>query len=127
MNEIEADVIFIKNIDNVVPDRLKPETVEWKQVIAGVLVSLQKQAFEYLTVLDAGANEAQLEEIAKFVSEKLCTDAKGKKADANYLRTKLNRPMRVLEAVRSSLTTRMEPYRCKSSRVARSTLTTRLI
>ena len=68
LNEIEADVIFIKNIDNVVPDRLKPETVEWKQVIAGVLVSLQKQAFEYLRLLDAGATDAQLEEIAKFVS-----------------------------------------------------------
>ena len=95
LNEIDADVIFIKNIDNVVPDRLKPETVEWKQVIAGVLVSLQKKAFEYLRLLDAGATDAQLEEIAKFVSECLCTDAKGKKADAAYLREKLNRPMRV--------------------------------
>ena len=101
LNEIEADVIFIKNIDNVVPDRLKPETVEWKQVIAGVLVSLQKQAFEYLKVLDAGASETQLAEIAKFVAEKLCTDAKGKKADANYLRTKLNRPMRVCGVVKN--------------------------
>jgi hypothetical protein len=101
LNEIEADVIFIKNIDNVVPDRLKPETVEWKQVIAGVLVSLQKQAFKYLRVLDAGASEAQLEEIAKFVSEKLCTDAKGKKADAEYLRTKLNRPIRVCGVVKN--------------------------
>lgn len=45
LNEIEADVIFVKNIDNVVPDRLKPETVEWKQIIAGVLVTLQKKAF----------------------------------------------------------------------------------
>ena len=101
LNEIEADVIFIKNIDNVVPDRLKPETVEWKQVIAGVLVTLQKQAFEYLNVLDKGATDAQLEEIAKFVSEKLCTDAKGKKADADYLRKKLNRPMRVCGVVKN--------------------------
>ena len=101
LNEIEADIIFIKNIDNVVPDRLKPETVEWKQVIAGVLVTLQKQAFEYLKVLDAGATPAQLEEIAKFVAEKLCTDAKGKKADADYLRTKLNRPMRVCGVVKN--------------------------
>jgi hypothetical protein len=101
LNEIEADVIFIKNIDNVVPDRLKPETVEWKQVIAGVLVSLQKQAFEYLRILDAGASEAQLAEMAKFVSEKLCTDAKGKKVDADYLRTKLNRPMRVCGVVKN--------------------------
>ena len=101
LNEIDADVIFIKNIDNVVPDRLKPETIEWKQVIAGVLVSLQKQTFEYLRLLDAGATDAQLEEIAKFVAEKLCTDAKGKKVDAAYLREKLNRPMRVCGVVKN--------------------------
>ena len=101
LNEIEADVIFIKNIDNVVPDRLKPETVEWKQVIAGVLVTLQKKAFEYLRILDAGASDAQLAEIAKFVSENLCTDAKNNKVDADYLRTKLNRPMRVCGVVKN--------------------------
>ena len=101
LNEIEADVIFIKNIDNVVPDRLKPETVEWKQVIAGVLVTLQKKAFEYLRILDEGASDAQLAEIAKFVSENLCTDAKNNKVDANYLRTKLNRPMRVCGVVKN--------------------------
>ena len=101
LNEIEADVIFIKNIDNVVPDRLKPETVEWKQVIAGVLVTLQKKAFEYLRILDTGASDAQLAEIAKFVSENLCTDAKNNKVDANYLRTKLNRPMRVCGVVKN--------------------------
>ena len=101
LNEIDADVIFIKNIDNVVPDRLKPETVEWKQVIAGVLVTLQKQAFEYLRLLDAGASEAQLAEIAEFVSKCLCTDAKGRKTDADYLRSKLNRPMRVCGVVKN--------------------------
>ena len=101
LNEIDADVIFIKNIDNVVPDRLKPETVEWKQVIAGVLVTLQKQAFEYLRALDAGADEAKLQEIAEFVSKCLCTDAKGNKVDADYLRRKLDRPMRVCGVVKN--------------------------
>ena len=101
LNEIEADVIFIKNIDNVVPDRLKPETVEWKQVIAGVLVTLQKQAFEYLKILDNGATPAQLDEIAAFVSKNLCTDAKNNKVDAEYLRNKLNRPMRVCGVVKN--------------------------
>ena len=52
LNEISADVVFIKNIDNVVPDRLKPETVTYKQVIAGILVALQKKVFHYLEVLD---------------------------------------------------------------------------
>ena len=101
LNEIEADVIFIKNIDNVVPDRLKPETVEWKQVIAGVLVTLQQQAFEYLRLLDAGATEAQLQEIAAFVEKQLCIDPKENKVDADYLRRKLDRPMRVCGVVKN--------------------------
>jgi hypothetical protein len=101
LNEIEADVIFIKNIDNVVPDRLKPETTEWKQVIAGVLVTLQQQAFEYLRLLDAGATDEQLKDIAQFVEKCLCTDPKQNKVDADYLRRKLNRPMRVCGVVKN--------------------------
>ncbi len=101
LNEIKADVIFIKNIDNVVPDRLKPETVEWKQVIAGILVSLQKKAFEYLQKLDAGVNDAELQEIAAFVEKNLCTKPKSCKVDAEYLRNKLNRPMRVCGVVKN--------------------------
>ncbi|UPS43525.1 DUF4301 family protein [Prevotella sp. E15-22] len=101
LNEIKADVIFIKNIDNVVPDRLKPETVEWKQVIAGVLVSLQKKAFEYLRKLDAGVNDAELQEIAAFVEKNLCTKPKSCKVDTEYLRNKLNRPMRVCGVVKN--------------------------
>ena len=48
LNDIDADVVFIKNIDNVVPDRLKKDTVHYKQVLAGVLVTEQKKAFERL-------------------------------------------------------------------------------
>ena len=102
LNEIEADVIFVKNIDNVVPDRLKGDTVEWKQIIAGVLVTLQEKAFEYLRLLDGGnVSDAQLNEISNFVRECLCIDAKGNKVDADYLRKKLNRPMRVCGVVKN--------------------------
>ena len=48
LNEQKADVIFIKNIDNVVPDRLKGDTVRYKQLLAGVLVTEQKKVFEKL-------------------------------------------------------------------------------
>ena len=48
LNEQNADVIFIKNIDNVVPDRLKGDTVRYKQLLAGVLVTEQKKIFEKL-------------------------------------------------------------------------------
>ena len=101
LNEIEADVIFVKNIDNVVPDRLKADTVEWKQIIAGVLVTLQAKAFEYLRVLDGNPTDAQIAQIAQFVRENLCTNPKGQKEDAEYLRKKLNRPMRVCGVVKN--------------------------
>ncbi|MDO4820416.1 MAG: DUF4301 family protein, partial [Prevotella sp.] len=51
LNDIDADIVFIKNIDNVVPDRLKDATVEYKQLLAGMLVTLQRQAFQYLESL----------------------------------------------------------------------------
>ena len=51
LNDLDADIVFIKNIDNVVPDRLKEETVTYKKLIAGVLVTLQKKAFEYLELI----------------------------------------------------------------------------
>ena len=107
LNEIEADVIFIKNIDNVVPDRLKGDTVDYKQVIAGVLVTLQKKAFEYLKVLDSGNyDHDKLEEIIRFVQRDLCCRKHDIKEleDADlviYLRKKLNRPMRVCGVVKN--------------------------
>lgn len=48
LNAIDADVVFVKNIDNVVPDRLKKDMVHYKQVLAGVLVIEQKRVFERL-------------------------------------------------------------------------------
>ena len=107
LNEIDADVIFVKNIDNVVPDRLKPETVEWKQIIAGILVTLQKQAFDYLRLLDTGKyTHEQIEEIIRFVQQDLCCRKQDIKhlEDAElviYLRKKLNRPMRVCGVVKN--------------------------
>ncbi|MDY6318446.1 MAG: DUF4301 family protein [Prevotella sp.] len=107
LNEIDADVVFIKNIDNVVPDRLKDETVTYKQLIAGVLVTLQKQAFDYLHLLDSGEyNHSDLEEIIRFVQRDLCCRKPDIKEleDADlviYLREKLNRPMRVCGMVKN--------------------------
>ncbi|MBP3511544.1 MAG: DUF4301 family protein [Prevotella sp.] len=107
LNEIDADVIFIKNIDNVVPDRLKKETVDYKQVIAGILVTLQAKAFGYLRLLDTGNyTHDQLEEIIRFVQQDLCCRNKDIKnlEDAElviYLRKKLNRPMRVCGVVKN--------------------------
>lgn len=107
LNEIPADVVFIKNIDNVVPDRLKEDTVTYKQVIAGLLVTLQKKAFDYMAKLDGGkVSRSEMDEILAFLQNDLCC----RKADAaslsnedllSYLKEKLNRPMRVCGVVKN--------------------------
>ena len=86
---------------------MKSDTVEYKQVIAGVLVTLQQKAFAYLRLLDSGQyNHEKLEEIIRFVQRDLCC----RKADIKdledaelviYLREKLNRPMRVCGVVKN--------------------------
>ena len=107
LNDLEGDVIFIKNIDNVVPDRLKNDTVRYKKLIAGVLVGLQKQAFEYLELLDSGKySQEQVMEMLQFLQKKLfCKNPETKNLeDAEliiYLKEKLDRPMRVCGMVKN--------------------------
>lgn len=107
LSETDADVVFIKNIDNVVPDRLKDATVDYKQLLAGVLITMQRKAFDYLRLLDTGHySQSQMEEIIRFVQQKLFCRRDDIKhlEDADlviYLRHKLNRPMRVCGVVRN--------------------------
>ena len=103
LNDIDADIVFIKNIDNVVPDRLKSETVTYKNLIAGVLVAKQQRAFKYLRILDSGDyNKEQLDEMAQFLENDLCCrPAEGQQITADYLKKKLNRPMRVCGVVKN--------------------------
>ena len=101
------DIIFIKNIDNVVPDRLKDDTVTYKKLLAGILVSLQEQAFEYLRLIESGKyTHEQIEEMIRFVQQKLqCRHEEIKHMEdcelVLYLRKKLNRPMRVCGMVKN--------------------------
>lgn len=107
LNDIKADIVFIKNIDNVVPDRLKDTTVKYKQLLAGVLVSLQQQVFKYLEELKEGNLPMQkLQEMLYFLEHHLCCH-KGDAASlsekqlTHYLKTKFNRPMRVCGVVKN--------------------------
>lgn len=107
LNDLDADIVFIKNIDNIVPDRLKDITVLYKKLIAGILIELQKKAFAYLELLDKGNyNHNNLIEIIKFVQHSLCTRNLETKflEDSDlviYLRSKLNRPIRVCGMVKN--------------------------
>ena len=107
MNDLDADIIFIKNIDNVVPDKLKGDTVLYKKLIAGVLVALQQRAFAYLQLLDSGKyTHEQILEVLQFLQKQLyCKNPETKNLeDAElviYLKEKLNRPMRVCGMVKN--------------------------
>lgn len=109
LNEVtsNADVIYIKNIDNVVPDKFKDVTVKWKKVIGGMLVLLHKKITEYLQLLDSGSyTHTQLEEIIRFLQRGFCCRKKDIKEleDAelvNYLQEKLNRPVRICGVVKN--------------------------
>lgn len=104
LNERDAQVIFVKNIDNVVPSRLRNTTLRYKKVIAGYLVAIQEKVAKYLNLLDEG--NAPLNEILEFVENNLFThnEATASMNDetlAQYLRGKLNRPLRVCGMVRN--------------------------
>ena len=106
LNDIDADIIFIKNIDNVVPDRLKKEEAHYKNLLAGMLVMKQQQAFNYLEKLDSGtATSDELLEMLAFTGNKLCishTDSFQSDDELKaYLYRKLNRPFRVCGMVKN--------------------------
>ena len=107
LNECHADIIFVKNIDNVVPDWMKHTTIIYKQVIAGLLLELQKKTFEYLRVLDEKPNKETLRKIAKFAKEKLLVslpDNFGRlsiEEQTKMLHHKMNRPIRVCGMVKN--------------------------
>lgn len=52
LDDIKGDIIFIKNIDNVIPDRSKADTVKYKKLLAGMLFEIQSKIFEQLDLLD---------------------------------------------------------------------------
>lgn len=98
LNEIDADVIFIKNIDNVTTDARRGDTVRYKKVLAGLLLDLQERAFGYLKALDAGT--ADLAAVAAFVERELCVKLPAA-YDAALLRSVLDRPIRLCGMVRN--------------------------
>ncbi len=109
LNELNADVVFIKNIDNIVPDRLKETTCRYKKVLAGVLLEYQSFLFEYLKILEdnKGITQELLDEMLVFLETKLCTKAPASLKIDNpekvkqYLKSKFNRPIRVCGMVKN--------------------------
>lgn len=107
LNELDADVVFIKNIDNTVPDKHKTTETKYKKILAGVLVDTERKVFEYLKLLDTGKyTHDELMKILYFLQNTLNVKNPDTKhlEDAElvlYLKRKLDRPCRVCGMVRN--------------------------
>ncbi|MCC8035165.1 MAG: DUF4301 family protein [Rikenellaceae bacterium] len=105
LNRIDADLIFIKNIDNVAPDRLKADTVRYKKLIGGVLLDLKKRADALATGLENG--QAGISQVREFIENSLSCklpdsfDTSGPESQKLLLLKLLDRPMRVCGMVKN--------------------------
>ena len=105
---LRGDLVYIKNIDNIVPDRLKEPTVLWKKIMGGFLVKLQEKIHHYLRRLASGeADEGLLGEVREFASRELLltfpADFAALPSDRRQevLINRLNRPIRVCGVVKN--------------------------
>ena len=98
LNDIEASVIFVKNIDNVTTDALRADTVLYKKALAGLLLELQQQIFEALASLENGT--ADVATVAALLEQKLCVKLP-ENYDVALLEKLLKRPIRVCGMVRN--------------------------
>ncbi len=109
MNSLnDSDIVFLKNIDNVVPDRLKPPTVHYKKVLSGCLISLQEEIFRCLKKIAGGLlAEDELEAVIRFCREKLHIGFPPGFGDLSpaarqrLLFSRLNRPVRLCGMVKN--------------------------
>ena len=108
LNDLAGEIVFIKNIDNIVPETRVETTVTYKKALAGMLLRLQQLNFEYLEMLDEGGlTQEDLDEIMQFAKEQLHIDIPDfvktyepmEKID--FLYDRLNRPMRICGMVKN--------------------------
>ena len=98
LDKLEADIIFVKNIDNVTTDERKPDTVTFKKVLAGELLRLQERAFELLRAFERG--EDRTDEAIAFLRDELCCKLPEGASRELVIET-LDRPIRVCGMVKN--------------------------
>jgi hypothetical protein len=108
LDGIDGDIVFIKNIDNIVPDRLRDTTIRYKKIIGGYLVLLQRELFGHLQALsDPAAGEQAIGAAVRFASERLpCAlppafEGRPLEQRRQILMDRLNRPLRVCGMVKN--------------------------
>jgi nicotinamide riboside kinase len=105
LNKLDGDVIFVKNIDNVIQNH-KGITTLYKKALAGIMVELQNQIFNYLQVIEDG-KDIKVEEIIDFVRQKLNIKVSDHvlkytlENQIDYFKKILDRPIRVCGMVKN--------------------------
>jgi hypothetical protein len=109
LHALQGDVVYIKNIDNVVPDHLKAETHLYKKALGGYLVEVQNQVFTFLRQLSTQkVSDKSLSQIFAFVRETLsivpppALEKQTRAHKITYLKTILHRPIRVCGMVQNA-------------------------
>lgn len=109
LNELDADIVFIKNIDNVVPEYRNSSTIINKRLLAGVLIVVREQIYKYLQLLNSEekVSHSILREILAFVQDNLCQQAPEDVQQEDqllhsWLQAHLDRPLRVCGMVRNT-------------------------
>ena len=102
LHELHGDVVFIKNIDNVVPDHLKETSSKYQKVLGGLLVGLQDTLFSFLTRIESGTVSSDaLERITEWARHSLAMtlpdtwNTYTNSQKTQWLFKRLNRPIRV--------------------------------
>jgi len=110
LNDLDHDVIFIKNIDNVVPEHLSGDTVLYKKLIGGILLEYRERVFKILSKLDdLSTLESGINDGLEFIKDVLKRDVvyqnirkdTNRQERANRVREILNRPLRVVGMVKN--------------------------
>jgi len=106
LEELQGDLVYVKNIDNVAPDRLKEPTVLWKKILGGLLAYLQARLHNYLKELTKAPPEKDFcEKVKEFAQQRLLQSFPGSWRDwtaarkRDFLLQLLNRPLRVCGVV----------------------------
>ncbi len=106
LNDLQGDIVLIKNIDNIVPDHLKAATYTYTHLLGGYLVSLQEQSFAYLEQLASGeVAPSALRAIREFAETQLSLslpdtfEQQSHRVQAECLFKALHRPLRVCGVV----------------------------
>ncbi len=100
LKEVDADIVSIKNIDNVAVESYLPLSAKWKKVLMGLAIDLRERIFSYIGKLQENPSDSLCAEVQAFLEDELCISL-GRKADASTLLSLLRRPIRVAGMVKN--------------------------